>query len=103
MWRCSRADLGKQKDATGQDQAAALEQCERVARASTPPTYVPVPPQPEDQESHTARVRHTDAAAAPYQLQDDPYAPDSISHIERQHLMNLCMEEAGWTRGDSDQ
>jgi hypothetical protein len=95
----------KQKDATVQDQAAALAQCERVARASTPASYAPAPPKPEDQESRKARTRRPtdDSAAAPYQLQDDPYAPDSISHIERQHLLNLCMAEAGWTDGDSDQ
>jgi hypothetical protein len=95
----------KQKDATEQDQAAALDQCQRVAGASTPPNYVAVPPQPEDQQSHNARLRqrHTDADAASYQLQDDPYAPDSVSHIERMHLMSLCMEELGWKQGDSDQ
>jgi hypothetical protein len=95
----------KQPDATEQDQAAALEQCQRVARASTPPDYAPVPPTTENnQGSHQARVRHTgtDTDTASYQLQDDPYAPGSISHIEREHLLNLCMEEAGWSRGDSD-
>jgi hypothetical protein len=91
----------KQKDATEQDQAAALDQCQRIARASTPPSYVPVPAPPPD--SHKARVRHSDTDTASYQLQDDPYAPDSVSHIERTHLLKLCMQEAGWTQEDSDQ
>lgn len=101
----AHAQIWEKKGATQDTEAAALDECTRVASVSTPGTYAPPPVPPKRKKSHAVPIEDSGdaAAASAYQLQDDPYAPDSVSHIERQQLLNLCMEEAGWSRGDSDE